>query len=53
MIRKTAKKGPYKWVLNESSKSPFKAKHVDLVKKQVGQGTPVIVLIGHEMPGKE
>ena len=52
-MRKTAKKGPYKWVLNESSKSPFNAKHVDLVKKHVGQGTPVIALIGHVIPGRE
>ena len=53
MIKKRAIKGPNKCILKESSKSPCNAKQVDLVKKQVGHGTPVICLIGQEIPGKE
>lgn len=53
MIKKSAMNGPNICILNEFSKSPCKAKQVDLVKKQVGQGTPVICLNGQEIPGKE
>ena len=53
IIKKRATNGPNKCILKESSKSPCKAKQVDLVKKQVGHGTPVICLIGQEIPGKE
>ena len=53
IIKKRATNGPNKCILKESSKSPCKAKQVDLVKKQDGQGTPVICLTGQEIPGKE
>tara|TARA_Y100001978_G_scaffold202516_1_gene223933 strand:- start:343 stop:555 length:213 start_codon:yes stop_codon:yes gene_type:complete len=53
MIKKRAINGPNKCILKESSKSPCKAKQVDLVKKHVGHGTPVICLRGQEIPGKE
>ena len=53
MTRKRAINGPKKCILKEPSKSPWNAKHVDLVKKHVGHGTPVICLKGQEIPGKE
>tara|TARA_A100001234_G_scaffold220058_3_gene232219 strand:+ start:161 stop:331 length:171 start_codon:yes stop_codon:yes gene_type:complete len=53
MIKKRAMNGPNICILKEFSKSPCKAKQVDLVKKQVGHGTPVMCLIGQEIPGKE
>mgnify|MGYP004406884595 FL=1 len=53
MIKKRAINGPNICILKEFSKSPWKAKQVDLVKKQVGHGTPVICLKGQEIPGKE
>ena len=53
IIKKRATNGPNKCILKESSKSPCKAKQVDLVKKQVGHGIPVIFLIGQEIPGNE
>ena len=53
MIKKIATNGPNICILKEFSKSPWKARHVDLVKKHVGQGTPVICLKGQEIPGKE
>ena len=53
MIKKRAMNGPNICILKEFSKSPCKAKQVDLVKKQVGHGIPVICLIGQEIPGKE
>ena len=52
-IKKRATNGPNICILNESSKSPWKARQVDLVKKHVGHGTPVICLRGQEIPGKE
>tara|TARA_B100001989_G_C24248335_1_gene320799 strand:+ start:142 stop:324 length:183 start_codon:yes stop_codon:yes gene_type:complete len=52
-IKKRATNGPNICILKESSKSPCKARQVDLVKKHVGHGTPVICLRGHEIPGKE
>ena len=53
MIKKRAINGPNICILKEFSKSPWKARHVDLVKKHVGHGTPVICLKGQEIPGKE
>jgi hypothetical protein len=53
MIKKRATNGPNKCILKEFPKSPCKARHVDLVRKHVGQGTPVICLKGQEIPGKE
>ena len=53
MIKKRAMNGPNICILKEFSKSPWKARHVDLVKKHVGHGTPVICLKGQEIPGKE
>ena len=53
MIKKRATKGPNICILKESSKSPCKAKQVDLVKKHVGHGIPVSCLIGQEIPGRE
>ena len=52
IIKKRATNGPKKCILKESSQSPCNAKQVDLVKKQVGQGIPVICLKGQEIPGK-
>ena len=53
MIKKRAKNGPNICILKDSSKSPCNAKQVDLFKKHVGHGTPVICLKGQEIPGKE
>ena len=53
IIKQRAINGPNICILNESSKSPRNAKQVDLVKKHVGHGTPVICLKGQEIPGKE
>ena len=48
-----ATNGPNICILKESSMSPWRAKQVDLVKKQVGQGIPVSCLKGQDIPGKE
>ena len=53
IIKQRAINGPNICILKESSKSPCNARQVDLVKKHVGHGTPVICLKGQEIPGKE